>query len=202
MSETVNIFKRGILKSNPVLVLLLGLCPTLAVSTSINNGLAMTGATLFVLINSNIITSIISRFTPDSVRIPVFIVVIATLVTIVDLTMQAYLPSLSESIGIYIPLIVVNCIILGRAEAFASKNGILNSISDALGIGLGFGLAIVSISFFRQILGTGKLSVFGWKILSIPGLSDRPISVFQLPMGAFLIMGLLLATLRYTGAIK
>ncbi len=202
MSKTIEIFKRGLIESNPVLVLLLGLCPTLAVSTSINNGIAMTGATLFVLINSNIITSLISRFTPDTVRIPVFIVVIATLVTIVDLVMQAYLPSLSESIGIYIPLIVVNCIILGRAEAFASKNSVFLSITDALGIGLGFGLAITSISFFRQILGTGQLSIFGWNILKVPGLIDRPISIFQLPMGAFLIMGLLLATLRYTGAIK
>lgn len=202
MSRTYKVFKKGLISSNPVLVLLLGLCPTLAVSNTINNAIAMTGAVLFVLTSSNIIVSAISKLTPDTVRIPIFIVVIATLVTIVDLTMQAYLPSLSESIGIYIPLIVVNCIILGRAESFASNHGILNSIADALGIGLGFGLAIVSISFFRQILGTGKLSIFEMDLVSIPGLVDKPMSIFVLPMGGFMVMGLLLASLRYIGVIE
>ena len=152
MKEILDNLKNGLIKSNPVLVLLLGLCPTLAVSTSIDNAFGMTAAVLFVLISSNIIVSLIRKYTPERVRIPVFIVIIATLVTIVDLSMQAFLPSLSKSLGIFIPLIVVNCIILGRAEAFASKNKLPNSIMDALGMGIGFGIAITIISFFRQII--------------------------------------------------
>jgi len=202
MSETLDNFRKGILDSNPVLVLLLGLCPTLAVSTSVDNGLGMTAAVLFVLLCANIIVSLIRDFIPDRVRIPVFIVVIATLVTVVDLTMQAFLPALSDSLGIFIPLIVVNCIILGRAEAFASKNDLKNSVADALGMVVGFGLAILIISFFRQLLGTGKLAIFGQEIVAMPGLSDNPMAVFILPMGAFLVMGVLIASLRYTGVIE
>ena len=202
MSEIIEILKNGIIKSNPVLILLLGLCPTLAVSTSIDNAFGMTAAVLFVLISSNIIVSLIRNFTPKRVRIPVFIVVIASLVTIVDLTMQAFLPSLSKSLGIFIPLIVVNCIILGRAEAFASKNKVPNAILDALGMGIGFGIAITIISFLRQIFGTGNLTVFGNKLFEAPGLSEYPMPIFILPMGAFLVISLLLATLRYTGVIK
>ncbi|MGM0510249.1 MAG: electron transport complex subunit RsxE [Thermoplasmatota archaeon] len=202
MSETLDNFRKGILDSNPVLVLLLGLCPTLAVSTSVDNGLGMTAAVLFVLLCANIIVSLIRDFIPDRVRIPVFIVVIATLVTIVDLTMQAFLPALSDSLGIFIPLIVVNCIILGRAEAFASKNDLKNSVADALGMVVGFGLAILIISFFRQLLGTGKLAIFGQEIVAMPGLSDNPMAVFILPMGAFMVLGVLIATLRYTGVIE
>ena len=138
---------------------------------------------------------------PDRVRIPVFIVIIATLVTIVDLSMQAFLPDLSQSLGIFIPLIVVNCIILGRAEAFASKNSLANSIADAVGMGIGFGIAIALISFFRQILGTGNMSIFGVHILDVPGLVDNPSAIFILPMGAFMVIALLLATLRYMEVI-
>ena len=202
MKEIIGNLKNGIIKSNPVLILLLGLCPTLAVSTSIDNAFGMTAAVLFVLISSNIIVSLIRNYTPKRVRIPVFIVVIATLVTIVDLSMQAFLPSLSKSLGIFIPLIVVNCIILGRAEAFASKNKIPNAIMDALGMGIGFGIAITIISFLRQILGTGNLAVFGNDIFQVPGLSGNPMPIFILPMGAFLVISLLLATLRYSGVIK
>lgn len=202
MKEIIGNLKNGIIKSNPVLILLLGLCPTLAVSTSIDNAFGMTAAVLFVLISSNIIVSLIRNYTPKRVRIPVFIVVIATLVTIVDLSMQAFLPSLSKSLGIFIPLIVVNCIILGRAEAFASKNKIPNAIMDALGMGIGFGIAITIISFLRQILGTGNLAVFGIDIFQAPGLSENPMPIFILPMGAFLVISLLLATLRYSGVIK
>jgi len=202
MKEIINNLKNGIIKSNPVLILLLGLCPTLAVSTSIDNAFGMTAAVLFVLISSNIIVSLIRNYTPKRVRIPVFIVIIATLVTIVDLTMQAFLPSLSKSLGIFIPLIVVNCIILGRAEAFASKNKITNAIMDAVGMGIGFGIAITIISFLRQILGTGNLAVFGNDIFQAPGLSANPMPIFILPMGAFLVISLLLATLRYSGVIK
>jgi len=202
MKEIIENLKNGIIKSNPVLILLLGLCPTLAVSTSIDNAFGMTAAVLFVLISSNIIVSLIRNYTPQRVRIPVFIVIIATLVTIVDLTMQAFLPSLSKSLGIFIPLIVVNCIILGRAEAFASKNKVPNAIMDALGMGIGFGIAITIISFFRQILGTGNLNVFGNEIFQAPGLSENPMPIFILPMGAFLVISILLATLRYSGVIK
>ncbi len=202
MKEIIDNLKNGIIKSNPVLILLLGLCPTLAVSTSIDNAFGMTAAVLFVLISSNVIVSLIRNYTPQRVRIPVFIVIIATLVTIVDLTMQAFLPSLSKSLGIFIPLIVVNCIILGRAEAFASKNKVPNAIMDAVGMGIGFGIAITIISFLRQILGTGNLSVFGNEIFNIPGLSENPMPIFILPMGAFLVISLLLATLRYSGVIK
>jgi len=202
MKEIVDNLKNGIIKSNPVLILLLGLCPTLAVSTSIDNAFGMTAAVIFVLISSNIIVSLIRNFTPKRVRIPVFIVIIATLVTIVDLSMQAFLPSLSKSLGIFIPLIVVNCIILGRAEAFASKNKVPNAIMDALGMGIGFGIAITIISFIRQILGTGNLAVFGNDMFQAPGLSENPMPIFILPMGAFLVISLLLATLRYTGVIK
>lgn len=202
MKEIIDNLKNGIIKSNPVLILLLGLCPTLAVSTSIDNAFGMTAAVVFVLISSNIIVSLIRNYTPKRVRIPVFIVVIATLVTIVDLSMQAFLPSLSKSLGIFIPLIVVNCIILGRAEAFASKNKIPNAIMDALGMGIGFGIAITIISVLRQILGTGNLSIFGIDLFQAPGLSENPMPIFILPMGAFLVISLLLATLRYSGVIK
>ena len=202
MKEIFDNLKNGLIKSNPVLVLLLGLCPTLAVSTSIDNAFGMTAAVLFVLISSNIIVSLIRKYTPERVRIPVFIVIIATLVTIVDLSMQAFLPSLSKSLGIFIPLIVVNCIILGRAEAFASKNKLPNAIMDALGMGIGFGIAITIISIFRQIIGTGDLTIFGNNIFKVPGLIDHPMAIFILPMGAFLVVALLLATLRYAGVIK
>ena len=202
MKEIIDNLKNGLIKSNPVLVLLLGLCPTLAVSTSIDNAFGMTAAVLFVLISSNIIVSLIRKYTPERVRIPVFIVIIATLVTIVDLSMQAFLPSLSKSLGIFIPLIVVNCIILGRAEAFASKNKLPNAIMDALGMGIGFGIAITIISIFRQIIGTGDLTIFGNNIFQVPGLIDHPMAIFILPMGAFLVVALLLATLRYAGVIK
>ena len=202
MKEILDNLKNGLIKSNPVLVLLLGLCPTLAVSTSIDNAFGMTAAVLFVLISSNIIVSLIRKYTPERVRIPVFIVIIATLVTIVDLSMQAFLPSLSKSLGIFIPLIVVNCIILGRAEAFASKNKLPNAIMDALGMGIGFGIAITIISIFRQIIGTGDLTIFGNNIFQVPGLIDHPMAIFILPMGAFLVVAILLATLRYAGVIK
>jgi len=162
----------------------------------------MTAAFILVLVASNIVISLVHNYVPDKVRIPVFIVIIATLVSIVDLMMQGFVPALSKSLGIYIPLIVVNCIILGRAEAFASKNGVLDSIADALGIGTGFGLAILLISFIRQLLGTGKLDLFGHHLLTIPGLSENPVSILMLPMGAFLVIGTLLALFKWMGVTK
>ncbi len=193
---------RGIVRSNPTFVLLLGLCPTLAVSTSLDNAIGMTAAFVFVLLASNILISLVHNYVPDKVRIPVFIVIIATLVSIVDLMMQGFVPALSKSLGIYIPLIVVNCIILGRAEAFASKNGVLDSIADALGIGMGFGVAILLISFIRQLLGTGKLDLFGHHLFTIPGFSENPVSILMLPMGAFLVIGMLLALFKWMGVTK
>ncbi|MCK4682648.1 electron transport complex subunit RsxE [Candidatus Bipolaricaulota bacterium] len=192
-------FVKGIVRANPTFILLLGLCPTLAVSTSLDNAVGMTAAFLFVLLSSNIIVSLIRNYVSDRVRIPVFIVIIATLVTIVDLMLQGFVPALSKSLGMYIPLIVVNCIILGRAEAFASKNGISDSIADALGMGVGFGLAILLISFIRQLLGTGELDLFGRSLFTIPGLSDNSAAIFMLPMGAFFVIGTLLALFRWMG---
>jgi electron transport complex protein RnfE len=192
-------FVKGIVRANPTFILLLGLCPTLAVSTSLDNAVGMTAAFLLVLLSSNVIVSVIRNYVPDRVRIPVFIVIIATLVTIVDLMLQGFIPALSKSLGMYIPLIVVNCIILGRAEAFASKNGISDSVADALGMGVGFGLAILLISFIRQVLGTGELDLFGRSLFTVPGLSENPVAIFMLPMGAFFVIGTLLALFRWMG---
>ncbi|MEA3355892.1 MAG: electron transport complex subunit RsxE [Candidatus Bipolaricaulota bacterium] len=193
---------KGIIRANPTFILLLGLCPTLAVSTSLDNAVGMTGAVLFVLFAANLIVSLLRNIIPERVRIPTFIVIIATLVTIVDLVLQGFSPALSKSLGIYIPLIVVNCIILGRAEAFASKNSVANSIADALGVGLGFGWAIFLISLIRQVLGTGALEIFGIHLFTIPGFSATPAAIFMLPMGAFLVIGLLLALFRWLGVIE
>jgi len=195
-------FLKGLILSNPVFVLALGLCPVLAISTSIDNALGMTLAVLIVLIGSNIIIAAIRKYVPGITRIPIFIVIIATLVTVVNLIFHARFPDLYESLGIFLPLVVVNCIILGRAEAFASKNPILNSIADALGITVGFMLALLMISFIRQILGTGNLSVFGYDFGNLPVLGENPIVMFILPPGAFLIIGLLLALFRRTGVMK
>jgi len=192
-------FTGGIFRANPTFILLLGLCPTLAVSTSLDNAVGMTAAVLFVLLTANLIVSLLRRFIPDRVRIPTFIVIIATLVTIIDLLLQGFVPALSKSLGMYIPLIVVNCIILGRAEAFASKHGVAHSIADALGMSLGFGLAIVIVSLLRQLLGTGSLEVFGVQLFTIPGLTDNPAAIFLLPMGAFFVIGVLLAFFRWVG---
>ena len=162
----------------------------------------MGAGVIFVLLCSNIIISAIRKIVPNMVRIPVFIVIIATFVTIIDLTFKAYVPALAESLGIYLPLIVVNCIVLGRAEAFASKNGILLSIADALGIGIGYLLALVIFAFIRQLLGTGGLAIFGFELFTLPVLGDNPMVFFILPAGAFLVIGLLLALFRQMGVIK
>ncbi len=199
-------FTKGLVLSNPVFILALGLCPTLAVSTSIGNALGMTLAVVIVLLGSNIIISAIRNIVPNMMRIPIFIVIIATLVTVVDLIFQANFPDLHQSLGIFLPLVVVNCIILGRAEAFASKNPIVYSIADALGITVGFMLALLMISFLRQILGTGSLSlsVFGLNInfFTLPILGEHPMAIFILPPGAFLLIGLLLGLFRRMGVMK
>ena len=179
-------FTKGLLKENPILVLVLGCCPTLATTSTSINGLGMGIATTFVLVCSNMVISLISKFIPDKVRIPAFIVVIASFVTMVDLVMQAYVPDLYKALGIFIPLIVVNCIVLGRAEAFASKNGVLSSLIDGLGMGIGFTLALGVLGALREIAGSGAL--FGYKFISGDG-----ILVFILSPGAFLALGYMIA---------
>ncbi len=175
----------GFIKNNPTFVLVLGMCPTLATTTSALNGLEMGLATMFVLVLSNIAISLIAPAIPDKVHIPVYIVVIATFVTILQLLMQAYVPAIYSTLGLFIPLIVVNCIVLGRAEAFANKNGVWVSALDGLGVGLGFTLSLTVIGIIREILGNG--SVFGWKF--IPG---DGILAFVLAPGAFLVIGYLM----------
>ncbi len=186
-------FTKGIFKENPIFVIMLGLCPTLAVSTKTIYGLSMGIAVIFVLTFSNVIIASIKSFIPDKIRIPSYIVVIATFVTIVDYTMKAYTPEIHKALGIFIPLIVVNCIILGRAEAFASKNGVFSSMLDGLGMGLGFTLSLTLIATIREILGTGtitlKLLNYGW-IFEIKGLN--PMVVMILPPGALITIGILM----------
>jgi len=191
-------FTKGLWKENPVLVLLLGMCPTLAVTSSATNGLGMGVATLFVLLGSNVVISLLRKIVPKKIRIPVYIVVIATFVTIVDLSMQAYAPTaLYEALGIFIPLIVVNCIVLGRAEAFASKNGVGKSVLDALGMGLGFTLALVALGGTREFLGGGTL----FEIKMIPAWNTDFMLMTSAP-GAFIILGIFLAGMNYLNMRK
>ena len=180
-----NILLKGIIRENPTFVLILGMCPTLGTTTSAINGAGMGIATMFVLIMSNIVISLIKNLIPDKVRIPAFIVVIASFVTVIQLLMEAYVPSLYETLGVFIPLIVVNCIILGRAEAFASKHNVLDSALDGLGLGLGFTLSLTVIGAVREILGSG--SVFGYKFIEGDGMI-----AFVLAPGAFLVLGYLM----------
>ena len=184
-NRKLGIFTKGFFKENPTFVLLLGLCPTLATTTSAINGMSMGLATLFVLVLSNIVISAIAPMVPDKVHIPVYIVVIATFVTILQFAMQAYTPGMYKTLGLFIPLIVVNCIVLGRAEAFACKNGIVDSALDGLGIGFGFTMSLTVLGLVREILGSG--SAFGWKFISGDG-----ILVFVMAPGAFLALGYLM----------
>lgn len=187
---------RGIIRENPTFVMLLGMCPTLGVTTSASNGLGMGLATLFVLMLSNFAISAVKNVIPDKVRIPCYITIIASFVTVVDLLMSAYLPGLHARLGIFIPLIVVNCIILGRAEAFASKHNIWQSILDAVGMGIGFTMALTLLGIVREILGMG--SVFGWSFVSEEA---NPILLFIMPPGAFLALaGLIIGFNKLRGA--
>ena len=181
MSKNLQTFTKGLIKENPILVLLLGCCPTLATTTSAINGIT------FVLVLSNIFISLLKGFIPDKVRIPCFIVVIASFVTVVQLVMQAYVPDIYETLGLFIPLIVVNCIVLGRAEAFASKNPVWPSLLDGLGMGLGFTFALTLLGCIREFLGSG--SIFGFGILP----ETANILVFILPPGAFICLGFVIA---------
>ena len=182
----LSLITRGIIKENPTFVLVLGMCPTLATTVSAVNGMEMGLATMFVLILSNIVISLIAPVVPDKVHIPVYIVVIATFVTVLQLIMQAYLPSVYATLGLFIPLIVVNCIVLGRAEAFANKNGVLDSALDGIGIGLGFTISLTVIGLVREILGSG--AIFGWKFIQ-----GDAILAFILAPGAFIVLGYLMA---------
>lgn len=183
----IQIFSKGLIKENPTFVLLLGMCPTLGTTSTAINGMSMGAATMFVLVMSNIAISLIKNVIPDKVRIPAFIVVIASFVTVVQLCMEAYVPALYETLGVFIPLIVVNCIILGRAEAFASKNGIFASALDGLGIGLGFTLSLTLIGAVRELLSSN--SIFDYKFEFLPG---NGIILFALAPGAFIVLSYLL----------
>ncbi|HOQ83878.1 MAG TPA: electron transport complex subunit E [Candidatus Syntrophosphaera thermopropionivorans] len=182
---------KGIVKENPTFVIVLGMCPTLATTTSVNNAIGMGLAATFVLICSNIMISLIRKITPDKIRIPVYVIVIAAFVSIVDMVMAAYLPDLHKALGLFIPLIVVNCIIMGRAEAFASKNSVMDSMADGIGMGLGFTLALTLMSTFREILGSGTWA--GMKVM--PAIYD-PMLIAILTPGAFITLGLLMAAIN------
>jgi electron transport complex protein RnfE len=185
-NNRLSLIWKGIIKENPTFVLILGMCPTLGTTTSAINGLGMGVATMAVLITSNAVIAMIKNLIPDKVRIPAFIVVIASFVTVIDMLMQAYVPSLYSALGVFIPLIVVNCIILGRAEAFASKNGVLDSALDGVGIGLGFTLSLTTIGAVREVLGSG--AIFGLNL----GIGDYMPLVFVLAPGGFLVLGFLM----------
>ncbi len=189
-------FKRGIVTENPIFVLALGLCPALGVSTSVANGLGMGLAATFVLIASNSIISLVKGIIPDKVRIPSYIVVIATFVTIVEMVMKAYLPALYETLGLFIPLIVVNCVILGRAEAYASKNNLFSSALDGLVMGLGFTVGLTILSLIREILGANKLM----GLTFIPGI--EPMAIFTLPPGGFFSIALVITLINWAQGRK
>mgnify|MGYP000985299808 CR=1 FL=1 len=189
--KLLKIIKNGIITENPTFRLVLGMCPTLAVTTAAANGIGMGLATAFVLVFSNLVVALIKDFVPKQVRIPAYIVVAATFVTVVDMIMEAYVPVLYESLGLFIPLIVVNCIILGRAEAFASKNGVIASLLDGLGMGVGYTFALSILAVIREVIGAGT-------VLGIPlfGESYQPALIMILPPGAFITLGCVLAFLN------
>lgn len=189
-NSKLKIVMNGLIKENPTFVLILGMCPTLATTSSAMNGLGMGLATLFVLIGSNVAVSLLKNVIPDQVRIPSYVVVIATFVSVVQMSMEAYVPALYESLGIFIPLIVVNCIVLGRAEAFASKNSVFASALDGLGMGLGFTFALTLLGTVREFLGTGK--VFGFPLFP----ESYGMLIFVLAPGAFIALGYLIAIMN------
>ena len=189
-NKGLNVLLNGILKENPTFALILGMCPTLATTTDAKNGMSMGLATMFVLICSNVVISLLKNLIPDKVRIPAFIVVIATFVTMVELLMQAYVPAIYDKLGLFIPLIVVNCVVLGRAEAFAAKNNVGLSALDGLGMGLGFSLSLTLIGAVRELLGTG--CVFGLNLYN----ETYGMLVFVLAPGAFIVLGYMMALIQ------
>lgn len=192
MTTIAQEFSKGIFKENPIFRLLLGMCPTLAVSVTAINGFGMGLSALFVLLCSNIVISALRNVIPNKVRIPAYILIIATFVTIVDMVLNAYLPDLHKALGIFIPLIVVNCIILGRAEAFARKNNIGRSIIDALGMGIGFTAALTILGIIRELFGSG--SIFGFEVM---GTAFEPMGILATPPGAFITLGVMLGLVNY-----
>lgn len=184
-------FTKGLIKQNPTLVGLLGMCPTLAVTTLAKNGLGMGLATTFVLVCSNVVISLLKKVIPKAVRLPCFIVIIAGFVTLIEFLMKGYMEDLYDSLGVFLSLITVNCIILGRAEAFASKNKVFASALDGLGMGLGFTLSLFCMGSLREILGTGS-----WLGISIPILSEHPMTIFIMPAGGFFVLGMLIAVVN------
>ena len=200
-NSLAKVFFNGILNENPTFRLLLGMCPTLAISTAASSGVGMGLATTFVLVFSNMVISMLRKVIPDKVRIPSFVVVIATFVTIIDLIIKAFLPALSSTLGIYIPLIVVNCIIFARAESFAFKNPVLPSIVDGLGMGLGFTCALTLLASVREIIGSGK-----WFGMAVMPASYKPMSIIIAPTGGFLTLGVMIlivnALVNYIGKRK
>lgn len=195
MNNPVRWLSNGIIKENPTFRLVLGMCPTLAITTAMENGFWMGLAVIFVLVGSNVFISALRKAIPDKIRIPAYIIVIATFVTIVDLVMHAFTPAMYAILGIYIPLIVVNCIIMARAEAFAGKMPVIDSFFDGLGMGIGFMLAVMVIGGIREIIGTGNIVLFGHALFG-KGLPFEPATVMILPPGGFMTLGLLLVTLN------
>ena len=207
MKNKFAIFKNGITTENPIFCLMLGMCSSLAITTTLTNAIGMGVAVTCVLLMSNTIISLLRKIIPDEIRIPVYIVIIATLVKCVQLIMHAFTPALYESLGVFIPLIVVNCIILGRAEAFASKNGVVDSIFDALGMGCGYTLALLIISFCRQLIGSGMIELVNpfdstQIIFSFDVLSQYAISLFSQPAGAFLTLGTIIGVIHTIGNVR
>ncbi len=196
--KLTRVFVNGIFNENPTFRLVLGMCPTLAVTTSVASGIGMGIATMFVLLGSNLVTSILRNFIPSKVRIPAYIVIVATFVTIVGMVMQAFVPEIYRALGIFIPLIVVNCIVLARIEVFASKNPVAASVMDALGMGVGFTLALILLASIREILGSGS-----WLGFNVKGALFEPAIIMLLPPGAFVALGLMMALLnKFTGRVE
>lgn len=206
MNKHLNELTKGIWKENPIFVIMLGMCPTLAVSTQVSNALGMGLGVVFVLTLSNIFISLLKKVIPDSIRIPAYIVIIASFVTILEMLMHAYLPDLYDALGIYLSLIVVNCVILGRAEAFANKNSVLDSALDGIGMGLGFTLGLTIIALIREVIGSGTITLFAigsWDgVIKVPLLNKAPVRVVAMSAGALLVMGLLKAFFNWRNEKK
>lgn len=198
---------KGIFKENPTFIIMLGMCPTLGVTTQVFNAFGMGASVLFVLLGSNMIISALRKVIPDAIRIPAYIVVIASFVTIVEMVLHAYVPAVYDALGVYLPLIVVNCIILGRAEAFANKNTILDSALDAVGMGIGFTLALSLIAAIREVVGAGTITLLNLSetqriVITLPGISESPVRVMTLAAGALLLMGYLKAFFNWNTGRK
>lgn len=197
---------KGIFKENPVFIIVLGLCPVLGVSTQVSNAIGMSAGVLFVLFFSNLLISALRNFIPDSIHIPAYIVIIASLVTVTEMVMHAFVPAVYSALGVYLPLIVVNCIILGRAEAFAARNTVVDSILDAIGMSIGFALGLTLIALIRELFGSGTITLFAMGsfdgVIRIPWFYNNPVRVMSLAPGALLLMGYLKAFFDWKGARK